>query len=158
MRIAYIMSQFPELHETFILREVLELRRQGMDLRLFSLKPCRDPIVHPEARALMAETAYAAYLCSRPVLSAQARWLRRHPRRYLGALAFLVARCWRSPMVLLKSLAIFPKTAYFAQAMQASAVTHVHAHWASVPTTAALIISRLTGIAFSFSAHAYDIF
>jgi glycosyltransferase involved in cell wall biosynthesis len=158
MRIAYVMSQFPELHETFILREIVELRRQGMDLRLFSLKPCRDSIVHAEARALMVETRYAAFFFSRHVLAAQVRWLCRRPGRYLRMLAFLVARSWRSPQVLVKSLAIVPKAAYFAEVMQAAGVTHIHAHWASIPTTAALIASRLTEIPFSFSAHAYDIF
>jgi len=158
MRIAYIMSQFPELHETFILREIVELRRRGMDLRLFSLRACRDAIVHAEARALMAETTYAAFFWSRRVLAAQIRSLRRGPGRYVQTLAFLLARCWRSPKVLAKSLIVFPKTVYFGQVMQAAGVTHIHAHWASIPTTAALIISRLTEIPFSFSAHAYDIF
>ena len=47
-----IVSQFPEVHETFIVRELTALRDAGVPCRIYSLKRCRDRIVHPEAQAL----------------------------------------------------------------------------------------------------------
>src|SRR5260370_17265908 len=37
-KVAYVLSAFPSLSETFILQEILELERQGLLLRLFSLE------------------------------------------------------------------------------------------------------------------------
>ncbi len=37
-------------------------------------------------------------------------------------------------------------------------IEHLHAHWATAPTSAAAIISFASGLPFSFTAHAWDIF
>jgi len=37
VEVGYIAKMFPRLSETFILNEVLELERQGLKLRIFSL-------------------------------------------------------------------------------------------------------------------------
>ena len=44
-----------------------------------------------------------------------------------------------------------------ARAMQRQGVEHVHAHFANHPALAALIVHRLTGIPFSFTAHGSDL-
>jgi glycosyltransferase involved in cell wall biosynthesis len=41
---------------------------------------------------------------------------------------------------------------------QSTGVSHLHAHFGSNATTAALLASRISGIAYSFTAHARDIF
>jgi hypothetical protein len=40
--------------------------------------------------------------------------------------------------------------------MRDRGVTHVHAHWATYPATAAYVAARLLGIPYSFTAHAHD--
>jgi glycosyltransferase involved in cell wall biosynthesis len=58
--IAYLTGTFPSLTETFILREIMELRRQGVPLKLYALwKPPDDEPVHHDAVPLRLETAYA---------------------------------------------------------------------------------------------------
>ena len=37
MKVAYMMSRFPHLPETFILREMSEMERQGWELALYPL-------------------------------------------------------------------------------------------------------------------------
>ncbi|MBK6715690.1 MAG: hypothetical protein IPG57_11470 [Burkholderiales bacterium] len=37
--IAYLLSAYPDFHETFVAREVEGMRQQGIDLRIYSLKP-----------------------------------------------------------------------------------------------------------------------
>jgi glycosyltransferase involved in cell wall biosynthesis len=51
----------------------------------------------------------------------------------------------------------FPKSVHFAREMERRGVTHVHAHFANHPALAALIVHRLTGIPFSFTAHGSDL-
>ena len=40
----------------------------------------------------------------------------------------------------------------------ATGCQHIHAHWATVSTSAAMLMSRVSGTPFSFTGHAWDIF
>jgi glycosyltransferase involved in cell wall biosynthesis len=59
--------------------------------------------------------------------------------------------------VLMKNLVVFPKAIYVAQLVRGFGAHHIHAHWASVPATMALVVSRLIGVPWSFTAHRWDI-
>ena len=158
VRVAYVVVMFPCYSETFVLREMRELLKRGAELTVLSLRDFSEKIVDEEARPLLPRTRYAPYLFSRAVLAANLRLLLARPRRYLGSIAFLAARLWRSPVELAKTAALFPKTVLFARILEAEGVRHVHAHFANYPATAAFVISRLTGIPFTATAHAHDIF
>lgn len=58
----------------------------------------------------------------------------------------------------MKFMAVLPKTLYLIEYLSRMKAEHLHAHWATVPTTCALFIHKVTGMSFSFSAHAWDIF
>ena len=58
----------------------------------------------------------------------------------------------------LKSLVLVPYAVYVAERLRRENVGHVHAHWATYPTTVAYLIKRWCGIPYSFTAHAYDIY
>jgi len=56
--VAYIVKSWPRLSETFILNEVAALERQGVSLRIFSIKePNREP-VHDGVAQVRANVAY----------------------------------------------------------------------------------------------------
>src|SRR5579862_8647428 len=42
MRVAYVLSRFPVVSETFVASEVIELRRRGVDVRILSLRRPAD--------------------------------------------------------------------------------------------------------------------
>jgi glycosyltransferase involved in cell wall biosynthesis len=150
------MSRFPKITETFILFEILELERRGMEVRIFPLLRGRERVVHPEARQLLPRVRFLPFL-SGPILAANARCFKRHPRRYLGVLAEVLWHNRGSLNFFVGALGIFPKTVRMAEEMVACGITHIHAHFASHPTLAALIVHRLTGLPFSFTAHGSDI-
>jgi colanic acid/amylovoran biosynthesis glycosyltransferase len=52
----------------------------------------------------------------------------------------------------------FPVAAWHARELRADGVDHVHAHFAHYPALAAWIAHELTGVPYSFTAHANDIF
>ena len=87
LRVAYVLSRFPKLTETFILYEILEMRRQGVEVAVHAL--VREPAeqAHPEARRLMPEVVFVHG--ARAVAWAQLTWLRRRPLVYLGLWAWL---------------------------------------------------------------------
>jgi glycosyltransferase involved in cell wall biosynthesis len=50
------------------------------------------------------------------------------------------------------------RLAAWAHALQRRGVRHLHAHWATEAASVAMIFAWLTGLPFSFTAHAYDIY
>src|SRR5918992_2562678 len=84
--LAYILKMYPRFSETFILNELLELERQGVALRIFSLREPNDGIVHGEVELVRGAVSYIRL---RPVLAvarAHVRVFRRSPVRYAKAL------------------------------------------------------------------------
>jgi colanic acid/amylovoran biosynthesis glycosyltransferase len=102
--------------------------------------------------------ALQAPLLSAAVLLANLRALRRRPGLYLRLLGRLLAASAANPGFLLRTLALFPKSVWVAERLEAEETAHLHAHFATHPATMALIVSSLTGIPWSVTVHAHDIF
>ncbi|MEO5884145.1 MAG: glycosyltransferase, partial [Candidatus Limnocylindrales bacterium] len=157
LKVAYIVSRFPKVSETFILYEILELERLGLRVELFPLVREREPFMQPGAAAFV-ERAHVVRPLSRAFLSAQWHWLRRRPGRYLATWARALWGNRASPKFLVRALLVVPTAAAFARRIDDLAIDHVHAHWATHPALAAWTVSQLTGRTYSFTAHAHDIF
>src|SRR5688572_2760610 len=156
-RLAYVLGTFPTLTETFVVGEILELRRRGIALDLFALRPTAEPVPSAEAEALRAETTYARALSHPRLLTANATRILTSPARYFRTLGLCLRETWRNPVLLLKTLALFAKAVDLAAEMDRRGVEHVHAHWATYPTAVALAVAELTGRQYSFTAHAWDV-
>lgn len=155
-RVAYVMSRFPKLSETFVLYEVLALQRLGVDVQIYPLLREREPRMHAEAAALTARAHFFPFLSGAILRSNLALALRR-PRRYSGALWTALRGTWGSANFFVGAVGIFPKVAHAARQMERDGVTHVHCHFANHPALAGLIVRRLTGIPYSFTAHGSDL-
>jgi glycosyltransferase involved in cell wall biosynthesis len=57
-----------------------------------------------------------------------------------------------------KTLLCMGKMCLFTRQMEREGVAHVHGHFANLPTTLAVFASRVLGISYSFTGHAWDIF
>ncbi|MBI3785721.1 MAG: glycosyltransferase family 4 protein [Deltaproteobacteria bacterium] len=184
-KLAYLFPTFPVFHQTFVLWEVLGLRRNGVDPLLFSLRPAAAR-QQPEGEAIKADVTYLPNLFSSEVWRANWKILRSNPLLYFQLYTAVVAawrtgavppkqpdsammpvalydrlRGWynRQPLLyLLKSLRLVPTAVELAERLQAAGVEHLHVHWATYPATVAFVINRLTSLPFSVSAHAYDIY
>ena len=154
--IAYVMSRFPKLTETFILFEILALEEQGVDVRVYPLLRARQGVAHPEAAPIVARARYLPFL-SATIIATNVGVLVRRPRAYLGALATLVRETLGSPNYLFGGLAMFPKVVQMAIEMERAGIRHVHCHFSNHPATAGFVIHRLTGIPYSFTAHGSDL-
>ena len=157
MTVAYLMSRFPTVSETFILYEMIELERAGLRVEVFPLIRERVDVVHPGAESLIRRAQHTRLL-SRATMGAQLHWLRRRPRAYLDGWRRALLGNARSPRFLARALVVVPLAARFAQRMDELGVDRVHAHWATHPTLAAYIVQRLTGRPYSFTGHAHDIY
>ncbi|HEX6384830.1 MAG TPA: glycosyltransferase [Anaerolineae bacterium] len=157
IKIAYIMSRFPHLPETFILREMTELERQGYQVALYPLMIQRQPVIHEETRLWLARARHLPFL-SAPVLAANGHMGRRQPLNYVALWMRTLAENATSPNLFIRAIALMPKAFYAAQLMQREGISHIHAHYATHPALVAWLIHRLTGISYSITVHAHDIF
>jgi len=92
--IAFLFPAFPNLHQTFVLWEVLALRERGVDIRIVSIKQPSTGTQQPEAEALRSQVHYLPANFSAAVLAANLRLLSRTPGRYLGAYVGLIRSWW----------------------------------------------------------------
>lgn len=156
VRVAYIMSRFPKITETFILFEILAVEKLGVPVEVFPLLRERQPVSHPEAVEMVARAHFHPFL-SLPILGAHLYFLATRPFAYVRMVAEVLLGTCRSLNFFVGALGVLPKAVRFAYEMRHLGVTHVHAHFATHPAVAALIIHRLTGIPFSFTAHGSDL-
>ena len=151
-KVAYIMSRFPKITETFVLYEMLAVERSGVVVEIFPLIRERAEVMHSEAAALVERAHFQPFL-SWAILRAHGHFLLRKPRAYFSALWTLLRGTWGSFNFFTGALGSFPKTVYFARRMAAEGVTHIHAHFANHPAAAAWVIHHLVGVPYSFTAH-----
>lgn len=156
-RVAYLMSRFPHLPETFILREMTELEQQGWQVALYPLILQEQPVVHAEAEPWLARARRLPFISSK-ILAENARSLLQQPHRYSQSAGQALWENSRSAKFFSRTVALFPKAVYAARQMQREGVNHIHAHYATHPALVAWLIHRLTGISYSITVHAHDIF
>ena len=156
LKVAYMMSRFPKLTETFILYEMQAVQQQGIQVEVYPLLREREEVVHPEAMQFVSVAHFQPFI-SWPILRANLFFLGKKPFAYLKTLWDVLRANWGSYNFFTGVIGIFPKTVLFAYQMRADQVQHVHAHFASHPAAAAFIIHRLVGIPYSFTAHGSDL-
>src|SRR5260370_27428739 len=95
MRIAFLLSIFPTISETFILNQIVGLIERGQTVDIFARYRSDDP-VHPQVKKyqLVDRTQY---------LTIPAR----RKDRVLDAAKIILRLGWRRPLHLLRSLNVF---------------------------------------------------
>ena len=150
-RTGYVLKVYPRFSETFIVTEILAREALGDDLSVYALRPTTDSRFHPEIARVRA-----------PVT-----WVPR-PLRASGLWELLTASLpdggTRARLAeIMPALAGLPgdevaQGVALAAAARTDAVTHLHAHFASLAGRTAWIASRLTGIPYTVTTHAKDIY
>jgi glycosyltransferase involved in cell wall biosynthesis len=151
------MSRFPHLPETFILREMSELERQGWHIGLYPLIRQQQPVLHAEAKEWLAR-AHFVRSGSASAIGANLQALSHKPRVFLAAWGRAMRDNARNPGFLARATLLLPKATAMARLMQEQGIAHIHAHYATHPALVAWMIHRLSGITFSFTVHAHDIY
>jgi glycosyltransferase involved in cell wall biosynthesis len=155
-RLLYVVSLFPCWSETFIVSEIAALVAAGAEVRILSLKAPSERLVHPEAERLLPRVRHP--LSPGAAARRRAAALLAHPRA-LSSLALALGRALaRHPLELAKSLEAVARAVEQLDWVREFDPDVIHAHWASYPSTAAMILGRLLGKPFGFTCHAHDIF
>lgn len=153
--IAFVLKGYPRLSETFIAQEIRALEARGLEIVLFSLRDPSEAQLHPVHREIKARVNYLPeYLYRQPlrVLRA-ARAARRRPglglalRRWLGDLR-------RDPTP--NRVRRFGQALVLAHELPPR-VRHLHVHFLHTPASVARYAALLTGLPWTCSAHAKDV-
>lgn len=157
MRLLYIATNFSSLTHTFIAREITALRRRGVRVEMLALRPAgasqaADPECDLTGCRFMFPVAPLGLVASvlRLALGRPGRWW-----RAVAIAAFSPgdgpAQRWK----LLGQLAVATTAVRWVESV---APDLIHAHLANPPGSYALFLSLLTGIPFSFTGHAADLY
>ena len=147
-RIAYILKVYPRISQTFVLSEILAHERAGLEMEIFSLRRTDDTRFHSALARVQSPVFQIARAGSKA--SMVLKELREHGR-VLPGLWDVVQNSHAEAEDLLQA-------ARLSRAIVDRGIIHMHAHFGTVATVVARLAARITGITYSFTAHAKDIF
>jgi glycosyltransferase involved in cell wall biosynthesis len=150
-RVVFLFTTFPVLSETFLQREMLCFQKAGLPMELVSLWGGDDswnklPVEKNGFFAALSGILWLPY------------WLMKKP----SVVLFFLGQLWRPRssgfLNWFENLLGFSYALHSAKHWKEHCGGHFHAVWASAPGMAAWALSRLSGIPFSISGHAYDLY
>lgn len=141
LKSCYLLLHIPVPSETFVINEILALQSVGVDVHTVALWPPQE--CHKELMSRMKNPVY--HLFGEAVLQNVTK------NRFYSTACTLAASYKIMP-----ELAV--KAALAAEYVVNHEIKHIHSHFASEAALVAMLVSKLTGIPYSFTAHAYDIF
>jgi glycosyltransferase involved in cell wall biosynthesis len=149
IRVGYVLKMYPRFSETFILNEILAHEAAGLDLEIFSLRPPKDGRFHEALARVHSPVMYISAASPKAA----------HFWAALGEISQELPDQWAT---LEHARNEDVRDAYqailLARAVRERGITHLHAHFGTVATTVARLAARFTGLSYSFTAHAKDIF
>ena len=154
--IVYFVSHFPKSTETFIVDEVKHLSEKNAVYIVPVVAKKRWDSVN-SSDSLEDQVLRIGYLDFSVLFSLVAESVR-FPKGAISILSAMLIAAKTEPFEFLKSLLLIPKAMYIVGETRARAIDHLYAGFASYPATLAWMVNRMTGIPFTFVAHANDIF
>src|SRR4051812_9155943 len=171
---------FPRVSETFIASEIHRVEQAGVPLRLFVIKPVEEREqgqAHPVLDAILAQPEYLPdpkgltkplhlwrWRDVKAFAPALRRCARRRPHGVARATRTALGQAFRDRRTALSG----PRKLYLKELIQAIAladrinhepdVHHLHAHFAHGTTTITWLAACISGLPFSFTGHARDIY
>ena len=151
MKVLYLVEGFPVISETFIVNEILEVQRQGIEVDLFAFRRINDKM-HPQVQNIKG----LHYFADRRVINIYALyghlyWMVKKPKTYLKILFLSLY----SPSGLIRR---FIRHLYEVAIINRSNPDHIHAHFGARPSDVAMLTHLFTGIPYTFTTHGFDLF
>lgn len=153
--IVFVLKGYPRLSETFIAQEIAALEQRGLPIQIVSLRHPTDAEKHPVHDEITAPVRYLPeYLHQEPVRVVRA-WFRQRKGPHFRA---AMATWWRD----FKRGPFRNRLRHFGQAIVLvdeldKGCRHLHAHFLHTPASVARYAAVLSGLKWSCSAHAKDI-
>lgn len=159
--LAYILKGYPRISETFISNEILLLEELGFRMRIFSMRQPRETFCHDSVKMIRAKVDYLPSELGpqfNDLLLPNLFLAVKSPKTYKQALQFAHKNI--SKKTSLATLKHLLQGGYLTNKFlrREEEIRHLHGHFAHSPTSVTLFSSLLSGLPFSFTAHAKDIY
>lgn len=159
-RIAYLISRYPAVSHTFILREVEALRRQGFVIETASInRPDQSPQQMPaREREEAARTYYVKAHGLAGALAAHATALWQRPRAWLAGLVYALRLGGTDLRRIALGVGYFTEALMVGRWMRANDLPHLHVHFATAAANVGLCVKKVFGSSLSLMIHGPDEF
>ncbi|MGD1072496.1 MAG: glycosyltransferase family 4 protein [Bryobacteraceae bacterium] len=157
MKLGYLVSQYPAINHTFILREIQALRKRGFDISVISIRPADRAPAQLGLEEREEEVLTRSVKAASPfdVAAAHLAVLRARPVAYVrGIAASLRLGGWR-PQTTLAHLFYFAEAVVAGHWMLLKGVRHFHVHFSS---TVGLLMTTVFPLTMSITFHGPDEF
>ena len=147
-RVGYVLKVYPRISQTFVLTEILAHERAGLPMDIFSLRRTDDTRFH----AALAQVQSPVFQVDRATTKAALVLEQlREQAQHLPKLWDVIRDSGASAEDLLQA-------AQLSRAVLERGIVHLHVHFGTVGTVVARLASQITGVSYSFTAHAKDIY
>jgi colanic acid/amylovoran biosynthesis glycosyltransferase len=152
LRLAYMTGEYPRATDTFIQREVAELRAMGYYVQTFSVRrPSEKENVGIETMAARESTIYL--LPPRGLLRAHLYQFFTSPAKYFSAVRLAWKCCPPGVRAIVRQIAYFAEAGMLARLIKKHSVSHLHNHFADSSCSVAMIAAEMGAFTFSFTMH-----
>ena len=159
--LGYILKGYPRISETFISNEILLLEKLGFTMRLFPMRQPRETFCHQSVKDIRARVDYLPtellpdfhrFILPNIFLAAK------KPKQFRDTLR--IAGKGVTAGKELATLKHLLQAGYltYKHLLKDKNIVQLHGHFAHSPTSVTMFASLLSGIPFSFTAHAKDIY
>ncbi len=147
--LAYVFERFPTFTQTFCVREVMELERQGIEPLIFSVRDTRDEVPRHFPEELYQRVHFL------PEEKKLIEWVKvAKERNELPQQVVLSLRHWGERPDKMRLY----EAAYIGRKMMEAGVAHSHSHFAGIGARVGWWLKYCYDFTFSFTGHANDIF
>lgn len=148
-RIGYVLKRYPRFSETFVVNEILAHEGSGTKIDIFALRPPSDTHFQPGITKVKAPVQYlrSNNVRAGEFWAAAEYWLQTAPANFAKLAGTLD----------IGGLEVY-QAMQMAESVRKRGIQHLHAHFGTSAATVARLASLLTGVPYTFTAHAKDIF
>jgi colanic acid/amylovoran biosynthesis glycosyltransferase len=150
MKVVYIVNEFPKISETFILNEVIQVQKNGLNVEVVAFSEAKEDRVHPDVSRVEKISYFMHRRRFRAVVD-HLYWFAQNPARYLRTFGLALNRANGISRLFLFNL-------HNVRLVEKAKPDHIHAHFGTWTADMAMLVGLLTGIPFTFTTHSYDIF
>ena len=160
IRMGYLISRYPAISHTFILREVRGLRELGFEIETASINCLDRPMeaLTGDEKEEVARTFYVKSAGWRGGLAATWTAFFSSPTAYLRGLWFALRMGGTDPRRMVFALFYLVEAALIGRWMKQNRLDHLHVHFATPAAMVGLIATRLFPFTFSMTVHGPDEF
>jgi colanic acid/amylovoran biosynthesis glycosyltransferase len=159
--IAYLAPEIPALSATFVYNEILQLEKIGIHIVPISVHQPYSMASGNDATQLMDRTYYLYHESMFIMLMANLKNILRYPIRYFKTFFTVLMDSFRIGILSHIGIGIifrFIAASRLSEIIRNEKCDHIHVHFAHIPTDIAMYTSGLSGVPFSFTSHANDLF